>query len=647
MKRGVFTVLLAVAALTAGGAGAQSSGAARSWAVAAIPEELKRDADAVVRLDRTEVEYVSPTLSRERHVTVVTILKGDAERLAYFDSYSDKFRSFSSFAGEIYDANGNLVRKIKNAELQFSDYSISGFADDNRTHFCHPNVPHPPFTIKYEWEITTKNAVWVFPSFAPQPTKSTGVERAEYSLSLPHGVKFRHKAYNFDPKYSSVAEKNGETHRWSVENIAPTPREPFVKPGWESRQAMYLSLEDFIYDGVEGSMNDWQSYARWQWKLLDRSSSVSPEMKADVARITAGATDDLEKIRRLYKFLGETTRYVSIQIGIGGFQPMSTEQVRRTGYGDCKALSNYMRLMLAECGIESHYVEIGMGRRSIPNDFASPYMSNHAILMVPMAADTLWVECTNPKLPLGYRHDAIVGQNALVYSNGSASVINVPRYDDSLNLSSRRAHVTLYADGSAVAHVSTTRKTHRFEGTASFANHDTKDRLNSLRQEVNIPVAMISNPTYREDKSATPHSVIEYDLKTTSLGARTGGRLFIPVMKFRKPLSQRFGRGERTGEIATYGYSDHDTTEIELPKDTLTVEAIPPPVALESKYGSYAMVCTQTEKGIKIDRRFTLRTGVWSRDEFAKFKAFIEAVTKGDNGRVVIVAKNSGERAIN
>ncbi len=615
-----------------------SLASAQSWPAGSIPEEVKKGSTAVVRYSETVFEYLSPVLSKERHVFVATVLVPEAESISVFAESTDMFSSLSAFSGEIFDAAGRSVRKIKKSELQYTDYSFSNLADDRRTHYCSPSTPNPPYTVKYEWEITTKNAVWCFPGFDPQPGASVGVEKAIYRLEVPPGTKFYTKAYNFEGKPVKKEDPKKEIYEWSIENLPPMTLEPFNTHAYERYPVVYFSPDEFVYDGVSGSMKDWESYALWQWKLLDNRSVMPPELKAKVAELTQNAATDMEKIRILYDYLAETTRYVSIQIGIGGFQPMSVAQVYKNKYGDCKALSNYMRAMLAECGIESNYTEIGMGRRSIPRDFAHPGMSNHAIVMVPMAADTLWLECTNPKtIPLGYRHNSIVGQNGLVYKDGSAEVIQVPLYNDTLNLTVRRADVVMDADGSAKAHVATDYHLHRYLDNVDFGKSDAKERLNTIRSQVDIPVAVISNTTYREEKGPLPVSHIEYDLEATQLGSRTGDRLFMNVMPFRKPVSVKFGRSARKGDIQiAEGYCNRDVTTISLPKGAFKVEACPMPVLLNNKYGTYSMIVLPTAEGLTITRYLLLKTGTYDKVEFDGFKEFIEAVKNADNGKIVL-----------
>ena len=96
-------------------------------------------------------------------------------------------------------------------------------------------------------------------------------------------------------------------------------------------------------------------------------------------------------------------QYISIKLGIGGWQPLTAKFVSEKGYGDCKALTNLMMALLKEAGIKSNYVLIlaGADENDINTSFPASYF-NHVICAVPMAADTVWLECTSQVKDPGY-----------------------------------------------------------------------------------------------------------------------------------------------------------------------------------------------------------------------------------------------------
>ncbi len=93
-------------------------------------------------------------------------------------------------------------------------------------------------------------------------------------------------------------------------------------------------------------METWDNFGKWIQALNSGRQELPPATKAKIKELTAKAKTDEEKVKILYEYLQSKTRYVSIQLGIGGQQPFEASVVDQFGYGDCKALSNYMVAML-------------------------------------------------------------------------------------------------------------------------------------------------------------------------------------------------------------------------------------------------------------------------------------------------------------
>ncbi|WP_298288681.1 hypothetical protein [uncultured Lutibacter sp.] len=99
----------------------------------------------------------------------------------------------------------------------------------------------------------------------------------------------------------------------------------------------------------------------------------------------------------------DKTRYISVQVGIGGLRPMLASDVDKLGYGDCKALTNYTKSLLDIVGVESYFTELYGGFDKIDMDFKTPSIQgNHVILNIPNEVNDIWLECTNQKVPFGY-----------------------------------------------------------------------------------------------------------------------------------------------------------------------------------------------------------------------------------------------------
>jgi len=319
-------------------------------AVSSIPDSLKINSYAVVRFANTSFEYKSETNGIEKHSIAITVLEKKGKELADFRFPGDKFRELKSFSGTLYDAKGNFLRKFKLSDVGSTEYS-SQLASDARHYYFDSETPSFPFTFLYEYEVSWKNGILIFPSFFPQNDYNLAVEKANYLLILPKTVEFIHKAMNIAAEPNKKINKEIISYEWKIEHLCALEPEDFEPDIITFAPLMLIRPNRFVYDNVAGSISDWESMGKWEYGLINNRDVLPDIFKSKIVELTANAKSDREKVKILYDYLGQTTRYVSIQLGIGGYQPMLASEVCKTGFGDCKALSNYMKAMLSVVGI--------------------------------------------------------------------------------------------------------------------------------------------------------------------------------------------------------------------------------------------------------------------------------------------------------
>ena len=94
-------------------------------ATPAHAQEIFKDANSVIADARTEILCKSMTQSIEKESRTIIVLNRKGLEDAVFYCGCDMFRSLQKFSGEIINASGQSVRKIKKSELQKSESASS------------------------------------------------------------------------------------------------------------------------------------------------------------------------------------------------------------------------------------------------------------------------------------------------------------------------------------------------------------------------------------------------------------------------------------------------------------------------------------------------------------------------------------------
>ncbi|OJU53576.1 MAG: hypothetical protein BGN96_09315, partial [Bacteroidales bacterium 45-6] len=497
-----------------------------------------------------------------------------------------------------------------------------------------------PFTIVYEYEVEWKNGITHCPIFFPQEDYNQTIQQASYTVQVPTGTEILIYPNKLVPAPTKSDAPTLTTYKWEVKDIPTVEQEPFSPSIDELSPLLYVAPKRFYYDGYEGSFESVKAMGDFQNKLNEGRSILTDATKQKIIELTKNAKGDKEKVKILYDYLGQNTRYESIQLGIGGWQPIPAADVCKNGFGDCKGLSFYLKSMLEAVGIPSNYTVIRLDEedKQLKDNFTAFFKSNHVILQVPLPKDTLWLECTAAnKVPFGFVHNGIAGHNAVVVTPSGGHLQKLPDYPDSANASSKNVLMKFKKGETAEINLACTYRLKEYDELMFLSYKKPNEQVDFVRQTIQIPNANVSQLTLSEEKSATPFFSLNYKVTASPFGTSTGSRYFLPVNAFRKN-DFKLRKNKRVNDIViNNGWKESDNIEIELPEGA-DVEYLPQSIAFKSSFGDFQSSVKQVGKTIHISQQLLFHSGRWAPEKYKEFLDFLEKVSAVYNDAIVVKA---------
>jgi hypothetical protein len=615
----------------------------RKYPVSEIPPALLKKADVVKRVEQIEFHVISTSETVLRTKYAYTILNERGDRHAYLVEYYDKLRRISSIDGALYDGNGNLLRKVKGKELMdLSAVDDNNIMDDSRRKVHAFEYRQYPYTIEYE-VVTKFNHTFYFPTWMPQDFEHLSVQQSSYTLICPEAYDVRYRSFNYKEDPIVTTEKGKKKMYWSISN-KPAVERPFASPSWsELTTVVYFAPSQFEIEGYKGDMSSWNSFGKFMNYLNTGRDALPPNIVQAVQQQVAGVTDDREKVRLVYQYLQNNTRYISIQLGIGGWQTFEASYVAKKGYGDCKALTNYMYSMLKVAGIKSNPALIYAGERkdALLEDFPCNRF-NHVVLFVPMQKDTLWLQCTSQDVPAGYMGEFTGNRKALMYDETGGKVVTTPHYGLRENVQLRNIQAKLNAEGDLNMKVVT-----RYGGTqqddlSGMIHQLSKEKVQEvLQKRLALATYDIRTFNYQATKAMLPELEEQLEITARNYASVSGKRIFIvPNILTRTSLRLDATEERKFDFVFADAYRDEDRVEIEIPEG-YELESSFRNVQIKTAFASYTASAEVKENKIIYTRTREQYEGRFPATHAAEISNFLESVFKADHTRIVLVKKGS------
>lgn len=600
------------------------------YTLASVPEALRAKAAVVIHLDDYIYEVESLEKSRLTVHKIYTVVNEDGRGDLFFNEFSSKNIVLDEAEIKVYDGNGKRIAKYTKKDMM-TVATGEGLIEDGYVTYYRISTPSYPVTVELNYVQKFKTTLNLPDYRFIHPKES--ILSSSFTAKIPADISLKFKPVNTD--IQPVITDNGKykEYKWSVKDLAPLEYEEGAVSARSRYPHIMLATEQFYHYGFKGDLSSWKSFGGWISDLYKGLDELPEDRKQFYRNLVKDIPEEKDKIRKIYEYMQQNFRYVSIQLGIGGLKPFSATFTDQKKYGDCKGLSNFMKAALGAVGIRSHVAIINAQYNEEPVDPAFPSNNfNHVILCVPGQKDSIWLECTSNTASFAELGTFTENRNALLITENGGVLVPTPRSESAANTANTKTVVSIAGDFTATSET-------RIETTGSF-----RESINSIlkekkdRQKEVVVYAMgFKQPddfAFSKDETATRLKMTYSKIHEFN----SGDKHFLSP-RLNKIWSSRLPKAENR-KLDYYfeePFEKHDTTVYKLPQGTKP-DALPKEKELKCDYANFKTKCwyNETENSIYIVSSLVLSQYKIPAANYASVKKFFDDVTTDDTQKIVV-----------
>jgi transglutaminase-like putative cysteine protease len=471
----------------------------------------------------------------------------------------------------------------------------------------------------------------------------TPVVRSRYIVDIPATLQARIRERNLDFQRKTETVGGRRIYTWAKNDV------PVVRSEALAADSNEVTMQINI-----GSPTTWAEIGKWYFTNSQSRYQLTPEVEKKISEVVAGAKTQDDTIRAVHRWVAQDIRYVSIAIGMGGYQPRSPQDVLKTGFGDCKDKATIFIAALAKFGIPAYPVLLN-SRGGIMRDLPSIDQMDHVIAAVPRGGRYQYVDLTAELLPWGELPIGYQGEFGLVVrKDGTTEEITFPKFPMERNISSTTVVGTLSETG-------------EFDGVftetiagayqATFRN-DFRHPIDSATR-VNTANAIARN--YFDgadgdsltafdgmDFSATPKLRVLVKRGRAAEPAGNSMILRLPLQNMRTLADAAKGlesQPKRRFHIDTERFWGYGVSDVEF-RITLPpgwTAKLPKSLDAPSPFGTYVSEYRQNGSELLVRRRRMGASGVLPPEKLTDFIAWLRLVATDDT-RMIVLEKSTAAR---
>ena len=376
----------------------------------------------------------------------------------------------------------------------------------------------------------------------------------------------------------------------------------------------------------------------WYRQLVKEINNNNAIITAKAKEITAGLTNDMDKIKAIFYYVQDNIRYIAFENGIAGFKPENADEVLRKKYGDCKGMANLTKSLLVSLGYDARLCWLGTNH--IAYDYGTPSIAvdNHMICGLNYKGKIIYLDATESYLGMNEYAERIQGRQVLMENGDKYILARIPvpaetqNYDfesskltiSGNNLTGTVNHVWKGEDKEDVlAGLNSIKKEKADEAMVRYLSQDNNDYAIS-----NLKLSSTDNP----DKDLTA----AYDVNNKN-GVTSFSKDYYVDLDFRKELMNAAIKvGERKHDFwFEYKTNLRKETELAMPANYKAV-SLPPELNIVNPDYEFHVKYEALPGKLLYKKAIVIKNTHLPSSKFVQWNKDIESLAKAYNENVTL-----------
>jgi len=546
----------------------------------------------------------------------------------------DKLNKLKNLKAWVEDCTGKLLGVLPKGAFQDRNlYQETTMYNDLRERVFNSNYPVYPHRFFYTSTVYTESilslAHWEHRSTSTKP-----MALAELWIHRPINYPVQTLIHGAVAVLSDTTNQRVNTRyllKPTVQSVESLRNPAVIR----SQNFVWVVPEQINY-GIQGSSKTWADFGNWVGRL-NQGLTLLPDYEQSKARaMVLGLKDTISMVRVLYHYMQDHTRYVSVQLGIGGLKSYPASDVSINKFGDCKSLSNYMKALLESVGIVSHFVLVN--RDEYPSPFYQEFPTsqfNHMMLVVPVGKDTIWLENTSSNSAMGYVDVTTQNRLVLLVDGKNSRLIRTPALNAQAIFGRRSLKVECTPDGDATITVQHVGRGWEYEYMNSLSKDiDAKSQFKYLDPFIQFKHYEMNRFDFMQVNRDSMYSRLEMQFRMPRFLQTAQTEAFLPQIPIYKG-SHVFFKPESHTLQYPIPVCETDTVIYQLPAN-LNLSYLPDAVVLTCPYGKYRSEFTTSGSLVIGIKSFFVQQGTYEPEAYRILYDFIQKVAESEKKMIVL-----------